>query len=518
MKINSESPISFQDQPVPKGTNLAGWTAIIHTLNIQAPVREPSCVSRQHVKGSQRKQGVWRIFDKRYQPGNRLMDHLNFALRHEQIDLLILKRAFDLIPENVVEKYVKASPTGAHSRRVWFFYELLTGKILEIEDAPNLTAVDALDGNIYFTGQAKLSRRHRVRDNLLGTGDWCPIIRRTETLEGFISEGLAERAAETVDSIGQHLVTRAASFLLLADSQASFQIEGEQAPRTRLERWGKAVLRAGENELTLEELIQLLRVLMRDSRFVFPGLRQDGVFLGERDHSGNPIPEFIGARPQDLESLCTALLAANCRMRDNGIDPVLQATATAFGFVFAHPFQDGNGRVHRYLIHHVLAERGFTPPGLVFPVSSVMLDRIDEYRETLQDHTLPLMDFIDWIPTSDHNVEVRNDTADLYRYFDCTKAAEFLYRCVKRTIDMDLPKEIEHLIRHDRTMSRIKEVIDMPGRLVQNFILFVRQNNGKLSAGKREKFFASLTDSELADLEEIVNEEFEEFDNTYKIA
>jgi Fic family protein len=205
-------------------------------------------------------------------------------------------------------------------------------------------------------------------------------------------------------------------------------------------------------------------------------------------------------------------------MRDNGIDPVLQAAATAFGFVFAHPFQDGNGRVHRYLIHHVLAERGFTPPGLVFPVSSVMLDRIDEYRETLQDHTLPLMEFVDWIPTSDHNVEVRNDTADLYRYFDCTKAAEFLYQCVKRTIDMDLPKEIEHLRRHDRTMSRIKEVVDMPGRLVQNFILFVRQNNGKLSAGKREKFFASLTDSELADLEEIVNEEFEEFDNTYKIA
>jgi hypothetical protein len=166
----------------------------------------------------------------------------------------------------------------------------------------------------------------------------------------------------------------------------------------------------------------------------------------------------------------------------------------------------------------VLAERGFTPPGMVFPVSSVMLDRIDEYRETLQDHTLPLMDFIDWIPTSDHNVEVRNDTADLYRYFDCTKAAEFLYRCVKRTIDMDLPKEIEHLRRHDRTMSRIMEVVDMPGRLVQNFILFVRQNNGRLSVRKREKFFASLTDSELADLEEIVNEEFEEFDNTYKIA
>ena len=59
---------------------------------------------------------------------------------------------------------------------------------------------------------------------------------------------------------------------------------------------------------------------------------------------------------------------------------VLKAAASAFGFVYIHPFQDGNGRMHRCLIHHVLAERKFTPPGMVFPVSSVMLDRIDDYR------------------------------------------------------------------------------------------------------------------------------------------
>ena len=86
----------------------------------------------------------------------------------------------------------------------------------------------------------------------------------------------------------------------------------------------------------------------------------------------------------DLADLMDGLLEANDRMRDDGIDAVLQAAATAFGFVYVHPFQDGNGRLHRCLIHHVLAERKFTPPGMVFPVSSVMLDRIDDYRTTLQ--------------------------------------------------------------------------------------------------------------------------------------
>ncbi len=103
-------------------------------------------------------------------------------------------------------------------------------------------------------------------------------------------------------------------------------------------------------------------------------LNSDGVFLGERDSIGDPLPEFVGARPQDLDDLCTGMPAADNRMRDDKLDPVLQAAVTAFGFIYIHPFQDGNGRVHRCLIHHVLAERKYTPPGMVFPVSSVMLD------------------------------------------------------------------------------------------------------------------------------------------------
>ncbi len=145
--------------------------------------------------------------------------------------------------------------------------------------------------------------------------------------------------------------------MLLADSRASFEIEGVRPPRNRLERWGRAVLQAGKNKLTFDEIVRLHAVLIEDTRFVGAGVRPDGVFLGERDHQGGPLPEFIGARPEDLNDLIASMLQANDRMRDAGLDPVLQAAATAFGFVYIHPFQDGNGRLHRCLIHHVLAER-----------------------------------------------------------------------------------------------------------------------------------------------------------------
>ncbi|HEX5044797.1 MAG TPA: Fic family protein [Candidatus Polarisedimenticolaceae bacterium] len=503
MHLNLDPPPAFQDQPLPSGTRLAGWAALVQGLSLATPVRAPSVVAEGYIRGSKRTEGGWTVFDKRYWPGDQVTDHLSFALRHEPIDLLILKRAFDVIPTAELTAFIRASPTGVFARRVWFFCETLTGTTLDIENAEVVTAAHALDPKACFTGAPRLSKRHRVRDNLLGSGDYCPVIHRTETLEAFLKRGLAEKAVETVGRTGKHLIARAASFLLLADSRASFEIEGERPPRNRLERWGRAVLHAGKNPLTLDELNRLHGVLIEDTRFIKAGLRPDGVFLGERDHNDDPLPEFIGARPEDLTNLVAGMLAANERMRKSTLDPVLQAAATAFGFVYVHPYQDGNGRLHRCLIHHVLAGRGFTPSGMVFPVSSVMLDRIEDYRKTLQDHSGPLMDFIDWQPTPDRNVVVTNDTADLYRYFDCTAEAEFLYSCVARTVEHDLPNEIDFLRRQDEAKGRIMEIVDMPDRLVQDLIMFMRQNAGKIPKKRRKDEFAALTDEEAKRIEGI---------------
>src|SRR5215471_10594419 len=502
----------FQEKTVPKGTRLVGWAPLVQAFDIGAPVRQPSCVSEQHVRGSSREEGAWKVFDQRYWPGETFADHLGFALRHERLDLLILKRIFDAVPARHVEELVRAAPTGISARRAWYFCELLTGRTLNLEDAPQAAAIDLLDPKAYFTGKPRLSKRHRVRDNLLGTGHFCPIIRRTNALTEYIGSDLAAKARETVGRTGAHLISRAASFLLLADSRASFEIEGERPPRTRLERWGRAVLQAGKQPLTLDEILRLQRILIEDNRFVRPGLRPDGVFLGERDHYGDPLPEFIGARPDDLDNLMVGLLEANDRMREDELDPVLKAAATAFGFVYIHPFQDGNGRMHRCLIHHVLAERRFTPPGMVFPVSSVMLDHIDDYRSTLQEHSGPLMPFIEWRPTLSRNVEVVNDTADLYRYFDCTQEAEFLYSCVRRTVEDDLPREINYLRRHDEAIHRIMDAVEMPDRLAENLVMFIRQNHGSLSKNRREHEFKALREDEVVLMEGIVRDAFEGFE------
>jgi hypothetical protein len=434
---NNQEVLSFQEKTLPADSRLAGWANLVCRFGVSVPVRRPSAVSSNHVKGSRREAGAWNIFDKRYWPGDDFHYHLEFTLRHEDLDLLVLKRVYDAVPPDTVASFVRLGPTGALSRRAWYLYEFLTRRPLDIPDAGAVAAVDLLDREAYFVATPRPSRRHKVRDNLLGTPAFCPVIRRTRALVDFGKRDLGPIAVEIVGRAGTHVVARAANFLLLADSRASFEIEGKRPPRGRLERWGRAVVQAGRNRLTLDEIVRLHSVLIEDRRFIHAGLRPDGIFLGERDHNGDPLPEFICARPEDLPTLMQGLIEANDRMRETRLDPVLQAAATAFGFVCVHPFQDCNGRMHRCLIHHVLAERKFTPAGMVFPVSSVMLERIDDYRDTLRTHSGPLTDSIEWRPTLSRNVEILNETADLHRYFDCTDEAAFLYACVERAVDHD---------------------------------------------------------------------------------
>ena len=90
----------------------------------------------------------------------------------------------------------------------------------------------------------------------------CPVIRRSRALTELVELDLSAKARETVGRAGAHLLARAASLMLLADSRASFEIEGERPPRNRLERWGRAVLEAGKDPLTLDEIIRLQRVLI----------------------------------------------------------------------------------------------------------------------------------------------------------------------------------------------------------------------------------------------------------------
>ncbi len=498
---NSRSSTVFHAfQLLEEGSTLAGYAALISGHGLSVPAPDYLCVIG--TKHKRYEKGRWRIFTPRHKPDDSLRGHLIFALKYEGIDLAVLKALFVSIEPEAIIDIIRSEPTGAYSRRIWFLYEWLCNKELDIEDAAQGNFVALINDTLQYSGAARDSKRHRVRNNLPGSREFCPLIRRTETLDRFIGMNLSQVAIDHIGKTHADLLSRAAAFLLLKDSKASYTIEGETPPHNRIERWGKIIGEAGQRKLTIEELESLQRIVIVDNRFVMPGLRVEGGFVGDHDRAtGMPMPVHISARPEDLESLLSGLIETYMLLSKSDYDGVLMAALIAFGFVFLHPFEDGNGRVHRYLFHHVLAEKGFVPKGLVFPVSSVILDRIDDYRQTLEHYSKPRLDLIEWRPTEKNNVEVLNETIDLYRYFDATKQAEFFFECVEETVNKTLPEEVDYLKKYDLLNDFIKNYIDMPDKLVDLLIRFLNQNGGKLSKRARDKEFNQFTEGEVEVIE-----------------
>jgi Fic family protein len=504
MEYNHKSHFvtAFQDfSALEDGMTLAGYAALIAEHKLSVPAPDYLCaIGTKHKKYDQ---GRWHIFTPRHQPEDTLYGHLTFALKYEGIDLGLLKALFVQIEPKVITDIVRSEPTGTYSRRIWFLYEWLCLKNLDIEDATTGNFTPLINDALQFPGPSRVSKRHRVRNNLPGTRKFCPLIKRTDKLDRFININLSQVAIDNVGKTHPDLLYRAAAFLLLKDSKASYGIEGESPPHNRIERWGKIIGEAGNRELSVEELEYLQSVVITDERFIMPGCRIESGFVGDHDRTtGMPMPVHISARAEDLESLLSGFIETYRLLRDSDYNPVLMATLIAFGFVFIHPFEDGNGRIHRYLFHHVLAETGFVTKGLVFPVSAVILQRIEDYRHILEHFSKPRLELINWRPTEKNNVEVLNDTVDLYRYFDATKQAEFFFECVEETVNKTLPEEVDYLSKYNLLNEFIKNYIDMPDNLVDLLIRFLGQNNGKLSKRKRDKEFNQLTDAEIQAIEQ----------------
>jgi hypothetical protein len=497
----SRDVTAFHAFPVlEEGATLAGYAALIADHNL--PVAPPDYLCAIGTKHKKYEKGRWRIFTPRHKPGDSLLGHLTFALKYEGIELAVLKGLFAAIEPEAIAEIVRREPTGAYSRRIWFLYEWLCGRELDIAGATQGNFVELVNSGLQYPGPSRNSRRHRIRNNLPGTPGFCPLIRRTEKLDRFIALNLSQVAIDHIGKTHADLLGRAAAFLLLKDSKASYSIEGESPPHTRIERWGRIIGEAGQRKLSIEELEYLQRIVIADKRFVTPGCRVEEGFIGDHDRaSGMPMPVHISARAKDVRNLLAGLIETYELLVESDYDPVLTATLIAFGFVFIHPFADGNGRIHRYLLHHLLAERGFVPKGLVFPVSAVILVRLDKYRRTLEYYSKPRLDLIEWRPADRGNVEVLNETADLYRYFDATAQAEFLFECVAETVYKTLPEEVSYLKKHDALNEFIKIFIDMPDRTVDLLIRFLGQNNGKLSTRARDKEFSRLTEAEVQAIE-----------------
>ncbi len=500
---------AFEGKDIPEEGIIVGYAALIRHLALPMPA--PYSIALISDKNKKYEVEGWKVFTPKHKPEESIYKQLVFALKYEGINLLAFKNLFEKISEVEVLQFLNLEPSGIYSRKIWFLYEWLMRRKLPIRNADvKIKYTLLVNEKTQFAVKGVESARHRIINNLPGTVDFCPLISRTAKLQTQIDANFAAKKSIYLNTIHKSILQRASSFLLLKDSNASFTIEGENPGNNRAIRWGKAIGQAGQKGLSIAELERLQQVVIENSRFIEMGLRKNGGFVGEHDRiTGEPIPDHISARETDVLQLMQGLIATNEILQDPKYDAVLAAATIAFGFVFIHPFVDGNGRLHRYIIHHILAKKGLTQQGVIFPISASILDHINDYKAVLELYSHPLLEHIEWHETEDHNVKVTNDTIDLYRYYDATKQAEFLYDCVADTLERVIPEEVNYLQNYDVFKNYIDNRFEMPDKEVALLVRYLEQNKGKLSKKALKTAFSQLNESEVIELEEQFVELFE---------
>lgn len=451
------------------------------------------------------------IFPSRYDPGDTLGDHLEFALKYEGVNLEILKGIFTLAGASELTAFVQGKPSGKYSRKMWFLYEFLTGQKLDLPDLSMGNYVDLLEPDRYYTAPSSRSQRHRINNNLWGDQSFCPVVRRTDKLKRLESRKLDDRAKALLHRYPEDLLRRAVSYLYAKETKSSFEIEHAEPSARRTARFIALLRKAGHKDhLSRPELVALQQAIV-DERFAGDDYRDFQNYVGESVGMHREIVHFVAPKPEDLEGLMEGWLRCSRHMMTADMHPVVAAAVIAFGFVYLHPFEDGNGRLHRFLIHHVLAKREFTPAGIVFPVSAAMLRQMHKYDETLEFFSRPLMERVEYRLNDRGEMTVLKDSVDFYRYMDMTRMAERLFEFVEDTINHDLIEEFDFLVKYDAILAGLREVVDMPDRKLDQFIRLCLQNIGTLSKRKRDRF-AELTDEELAAMQRVIQEVTDDMD------
>ena len=449
------------------------------------------------------------IYPARYRVGENVGEQLEFALKYDGVNLGILFQIFSVIDVNELLEYLRAKPTGKYARRIWYFYEYLTQTKLSLDDLKQGNYVDLLEEDRYYTlNKGNAIKRQRIRDNLLGVPDFCPIVRKTQTLQKMEEEHLDEACSALLLEYPADLLQRALSYIYTKETKSSFAIEHEEISTSRSERFVALLKEAQKEDFCQKERLIELQNRIVDPRFADKEYRTTQNYVGEALSMGYEKIHYISPKPEDLSSLMEGLIASHKRMQEGGVHPIVHAAVIAYGFVFLHPFEDGNGRIHRFLIHNILAIRAFSPPGVLFPISAVMLKDAASYDASLEAFSRNIAAMIDYTLDNEGRLTVHNETAHWYRYIDMTMQAEALYRFVVETVKTELPKELSFLADYDKAKQKIQDIVDMPDRLIDLFIRFVLQNHGKLSKGKKEKYFHQLTPTEIAAMEEVVSTVF----------
>lgn len=492
---------------------LVGFSALRERYAIQLaqPLRVKSAIGT--VRSHHDSQGlVENHYPPGYQPEDDFAGHFAFGLKYEEIHLEFFARLFTAVGPEPLEAWCRQEPFGQYARRAGFLYEWLTGNTLQVPDVTNGGYIEAISSKAYLTRTTvKRVRRWRINDNLPGSVDFCPLVRRTAAVEQALTFDLNDALNDLDNAFGADILMRTASWLTFKESRASFLIEKESDQGDRIQRFAHVIAQyCGQLDDSLSDSsLHTIQQGILGQDALGLGLRRSPVFVGQSTMRED-IVHYIAPHYDDVPRFMQGLKAFDLATR--GAAPLARAAVIAFGFVYIHPMRDGNGRIHRFLINDTLIRDGAIPDGVILPVSATITSSMDFrvgydrtldvfskrlmrryagcYRfgelKTYEDGTLSNFSFSDY-----------EDARFAWRYPDLTEHVLYTGKVIEHTVRKEMADEARVLVIFQRAQQRLKDVVEMPDQDASRIIRSLKENGWQIS-GKLKKTFPLLDDATLS--------------------
>lgn len=416
------------------------------------------------------------------------LQHVLFALKHEGTNLQILAEAMPMIPAQAMLDELNRSPNGGYIRLACFLWEEFTGQQLAPIPQIGGTMQLVFSPKLYLTSTPVRNARWRVGFNGLGTMKYCATVERTAAIEASLKSKILVRTKEFIESLGAEMMDRALSWAYLHETDSSFAIERE-APSEDKARQFVALLKQAHEARALSEdyLVELQNVAITNPFLRAPSFRVEQNHLAGPGR-GAPSVTYVPPPPELAHDLMQQLMCF-AGTGPKVIDPVVAASIISFGFVFIHPFMDGNGRLSRFLFHYALCQSGMLEKGLLLPVSIAMKRHEGDYLAALQAYSRPARERwnVRWIDAEQFEFTFQSSDA-MYRYWDATQCVEFGYRMAEEALEIELRQETQFLATYDRVVRAVNDRYDVRGSDLSILVRSCLENDNKVSKNRRKQF------------------------------